>query len=104
MCRRDGPLPQLRAGFWGQVSGGPARAIEQLSIAASDEQSYQFLPLMSLVFGEFHMGGTMLVFLSQALEPLNSKTPRSESISVHIPIAFTTMVGVPDPSPGGSLL
>lgn len=55
MCRRGGPLPQLRAGFWGQVSGGPARAIEQLSIAASDEQSYQFLPLMSLVFGEFHV-------------------------------------------------
>lgn len=41
----------------------------------------------------------MLVFFSQALEPLNSKTPGSESISVHIPIAFTTMVGVPDPLP-----
>lgn len=41
----------------------------------------------------------MLVFLSQALEPLNSKTPGSESISVHIPIAFTTVVGVPNPLP-----
>lgn len=55
MCRRGGPFPQLRAGFWGQVLRGPVCATEHFSLAASYEQSYQFLPLMSIVFVEFHV-------------------------------------------------
>lgn len=83
MCRRGGPLPQLQAGFCGQVLGRPVCAIEQLSLAASNGQSYQFLPLMSMSLGNFMFEALCWVFLSHALEPLNSKPPGSESESIH---------------------